>query len=264
MFIRFAVAIIAVLLFTVSAYAGVVTMTIPYKEGTTMLEGTLVYDDAKSGPRPGVLVFHAWMGPGAHELKQAKQLAGLGYAAFIADVYGKDIRPKDSKEASAMSGKYKADRTTLRARARAAYDEFRISKLLDTTRLSAIGYCFGGLTVLELARTGADLRSVVVFHGALDSPAPQDGRNIKAKLLILHGADDPFVPAPDIAAFEDELRKAGVDWQMTFYGGAVHSFTDEGAGSDNSKGAAYNPVAYRRSWKAMQEFLEETIGSKAL
>lgn len=261
MLTRFALAVIACMLFAVSAYAEVVSRAIPYSEGAAMLDGTLVYDDAKSGPRPGVLVFHAWMGPGAHELKQARKLAALGYAVFIADVYGRDIRPKDSKEAGALSGKYKADRTTLRARARAAYDEFRASKLLDTARLSGIGYCFGGLTVLELARTGADLKSVVVFHGSLDSPNPQDGRNIKAKLLILHGADDPFVPAPDIAAFEDELRKAGVDWQMRFYGGAVHSFTDEGAGSDNSKGAAYNPVAYRRSWKAMQEFLEETLGN---
>lgn len=244
------------------AYAKVVTKTVPYMEGATALEGALVYDDATKARRPGVLVYHTWMGPGAHELKHAKLLARMGYVAFVADIYGKGVRPADSKEASAMAGKYFADRTLMRARARAAYDQLSANTMVDPMRMGGIGFCFGGTALLELARSGADLKGAAVFHGLLDSPTPQDGRNIKAKLLILHGADDPYVSAKNIAAFQDELRAAGVDWQMIYYSGAVHAFTDESAGTDNSKGAAYNPVAYRRSWQAMTEFFREALSKK--
>ena len=127
----------------------------------------------------------------------------------------------------------------------------------DPTRIAAIGYCFGGTTVLELARSGADIAGVVSFHGGLSSPTPGDAKNIKAKVLALHGADDPNVPPKEVAAFEDEMRQAGVDWQLVAYGGAVHSFTDWNAGNDNAKGAAYNERADRRSWEAMKQFFAE-------
>ncbi len=140
---------------------------------------------------------------------------------------------------------------------RAGLDVLTHHELTDPKRIAAIGYCFGGTTVLELARSGADIAGVVSFHGGLGSPAPGDAKNIKAKVLALHGADDRAVPPPEVAAFEDEMRQAGVDWELVAYGGAVHAFTDWNAGNDNSKGAAYNEKADRRSWEAMKQFFSE-------
>jgi dienelactone hydrolase len=169
------------------------------------------------------------------------------------------VRPKGGAEAGPLAGKYKADRPLLRARARAGLDELRKVALVDGARVAAIGYCFGGTTVLELARSGADVAAVVSFHGGLDSPTPADGKNVKARVLVLHGADDPYVPPAEVAAFEEEMRGGGVDWQLVKYSGAVHSFTIPDAGSDNSKGAAYNAVADRRSWEAMKGFFAEVL-----
>jgi dienelactone hydrolase len=145
----------------------------------------------------------------------------------------------------------------MRARVRAGLDELKKQKLTDPRRIAAIGYCFGGTTVLELARDGADIRGVVSFHGGLSTPTPQDAVNIKAKVLALHGADDPYVKADEVAAFQDEMRKGGVDWQFVSYSNAVHSFTNKWAGTDNSKGAAYNEKADKRSWEAMKVFFAE-------
>jgi len=131
------------------------------------------------------------------------------------------------------------------------------NELTDTKKVAAIGYCFGGTTVIELARSGANISGVVSFHGGLDSPKPEDGKNIKCKVLALHGADDPNVTAKDLAAFEEEMRKSKVDWQLIKYGGAVHAFTQKDAGNDNSKGAAYNELADKRSWEAMEQFFTE-------
>jgi dienelactone hydrolase len=130
---------------------------------------------------------------------------------------------------------------------------------VDGARLAAIGYCFGGTAALELARSGALVAGVVTFHGGLGSPTPADARNIKAKVLALHGADDPYVPEAEVKGFEEELRAAGVDWQLVKYSGAVHSFTNPDAGGDNSKGAAYNATADRRSWEAMKAFFAEVL-----
>ena len=143
------------------------------------------------------------------------------------------------------------------ARAQAGLAVLQKHELTDPKQVAAIGYCFGGTTVIELARSGADIAGVVSFHGGLDSLHPEDARNIKCKLLVLHGADDPFVPAKDLAAFEDEMRQAKVDWQLVKYGGAVHSFTDWNAGDNPGQGAAYNERADRRSWEAMKQFFAE-------
>jgi len=241
------------------ARAEVKAEVVEYRHGDVVLEGYLAYDDAFPGKRPGVLVVHEWMGHNPYVRKRADQLAGLGYVAFALDMYGKGVRAKDAKEAAALAGKYKGDRPLMRARAGAGLDVLRKQARVDPSRLAAIGYCFGGTTALELARGGADLVSVVAFHGGLDTPTPGDARNIKGKVLALHGGDDPFVPMKQVEEFQEEMRKGGVDWQFVSYGGAVHSFTNPEAGSDNSKGAAYNERADRRSWEAMKAFFAETL-----
>ena len=242
-----------------AAGAEVRTKTVEYTQGDTVLEGTMAWDDAVRGPRPGVLIVHQWMGLTEYETARAQQLAGLGYVAFAADVYGKGVRPKNAAEAGALAGKYKTDRNLLRARVAAGLAALRASGLADPRRLAAIGYCFGGTSVLELARSGAEVAGVVSFHGGLDSPDPSAGKDIKAKVLVLHGADDPYNSAKDISAFQEEMRSGRVDWQMISYGGAVHSFTQKEAGNDPSKGAAYNEAADRRSWQAMKDFLAEVL-----
>jgi len=242
---------------SLSARSEIVSKPVEYKQGDTVLEGWSVYDDAIQGKRPAVLVVHQWKGLGDYEKKRAEMLARLGYNVFAADVYGKGIRPQTPQAAGAEAGKYKNDRTLLRARVRAGLDVLMSHELTDPKRIAAIGYCFGGTTVLELARSGAEIAGVVSFHGGLGSPTPGDARNTKARVLVLHGADDPTVPPKEVAGFEDEMRQGGVDWQLVAYGGAVHSFTDWNAGNDNSKGAAYNERADRRSWEAMQQFFAE-------
>jgi dienelactone hydrolase len=241
----------------VAAHAELHTQSIEYQQGDTTLAGWLAYDDAFTGKRPGVLVVHQWMGLTDYEKQRAEKLARLGYVAFCADIYGRGVHPKDTQEAGAEAGKYKADRALLRARVNAGLAVLEKNPTVDARRVAAIGYCFGGTTVIELARSGADLAGVVSFHGGLDSPTPADGKNIKGKLLVCHGADDSFVKPADLGAFEAEMRAANVDWRLIKYGGAVHSFTQPSAGNDNSKGAAYNERADQRSWTDMKQFFAE-------
>ena len=236
--------------------AAIHTENVEYKQGDTVLEGFLAYDDSTTAKRPGVLVVHQWLGLTKYEKHRAEMLAQLGYVAFCADIYGKDNQPKSVKEAGPLSSKFKADRMLLRARANAGLDVLRQQPLVDSQKIAAIGYCFGGTTVIELARSGADIAGVVSFHGGLDSPTPADGKNIKCKVLALAGADDPFQNPDDLAAFEKEMRDTKVDWQITFYGGAVHAFTQPNPGFVNA-GAKYNEKADRRSWQAMNNFFGE-------
>jgi dienelactone hydrolase len=246
-----------ILLSTMGLQAKVQTKVVEYKEGDTTLEGYMAYDDVVQGKRPAVLIVHQWKGLGDYEKKRAEMLAKLGYAVLAADIYGKGIRPSNPKDAGAMAGKYKKDRALLRARVNAGFEFLKQQPQADPTRMAAMGYCFGGTTALELARSGADVKGIVSFHGGLNTPTPEDAKNIKGKVLALHGANDPNVPPAEVNAFEEEMRKAGVDWQLVAYGGAVHSFTDWNAGNDNSKGAAYNEKADKRSWQAMQDFFGE-------
>jgi dienelactone hydrolase len=241
------------------AEAKVRTQTVEYAQGGTVLSGYLAWDDAKKGKRPGIVVVHEWTGVGPYVEGRARQLAELGYVAFAADIYGKGVRPKNPQQAAAEAGKYRANRPLLRARARAALDWLKADTRVDPSRVAAIGYCFGGGTVLELARSGAELRGVVSFHGSLDTPNAADARQIKAKVLVLHGGDDPFVPKEHVLAFQEEMRAAHVDWQMNVYGGAVHSFTNPASGNDPKKGLAYDAEADRRSWAAMRTFLDEAL-----
>ncbi len=250
------ISIFLVLAGALSVQAKIVTQTVEYKQGDTTLEGYLAYDDSISGKRPGVLIVHQWLGLTGYEKHRAEQLAQLGYVAFCADIYGKGIHPKDTDEAGALAGKYKTDRALLRARVNAGLDVLEKNELVDPKRIAAIGYCFGGTTVLELARSGANIAVVVSFHGGLDSPTPADGKNIKCKVSVQAGADDPFQKPEDLTAFESEMRDNKVDWEITFYGGAVHSFTQPDPGFSNP-GAKYNEKADKRSWQAMKDFFAE-------
>lgn len=242
------------------AAAAVQQKTVVYRQAAAELEGVLVWDDARTGRRPGVLVVPDWYGVRPTMVAPAEALAREGYVAFVADIYGQGIRPKDTAEAAAQATKYRGDRGLLRARAQAGLDALRGSGLVDTARLAAIGYCFGGGTVLELARSGADLAAVVSFHGNLDTPNPADAKQIKGAVLVLHGAADPHVPPAQVAAFEKEMGDAGIDWTLVAYGGAVHGFTNPEAGSDPSTGVAYQEKAARRSWAAMRRFFDEVLG----
>jgi dienelactone hydrolase len=252
--------VIVVALAASAASAAVRTKVVEYKQGNTALEGFLAWDDAIHGPRPGVLVVHQWMGLGRYEKSRAEQLAKLGYVAFCADIYGKGVRPSTPDEAGKTAGIYKNDRTLTRERVNAALAQLRADPMVDSRRIAAIGYCFGGMVVLELARSGADIAGVVTFHGDLSNPTPADDVNIKCKVLALQGGDDPFVTLKDDELFAERMRAAHVNWQLDLYGGAVHAYTDPSAGNDPSKGVAYNAQADRRSWQAMKDFFAEIFG----
>jgi len=250
--------VLALFLFAVAAQAQIVNEAVEYKHDGVELEGYLAYDQSLKGPRPAVIVVHEWGGLGDYVKMRADELARLGYVAFAIDIYGKGVRPTTSEAMAAEATKYRSNRQLMRARADAGLAQLRKrTDLVDPKRIAVIGYCFGGGVALELARSGADIAGVVSFHGSLDTPNPADARNIKGKVLVLHGGSDPYVTRDQVAAFQDEMTGAGVDWQMAVYGGAVHSFTSKGAGNDPSKGAAYNENADKRSWEAMKEFFAE-------
>jgi dienelactone hydrolase len=245
------------LMLVVPARAAVRSERVEYKQGDATLEGYLAYDDALSGKRPGILVVHEWWGLNEYVKGRADQLAQMGYVAFAADIYGKGVGAKAPADAGRLSNIYASDRKLMRARVTAGLDMLLKNQYTDPARVAAIGYCFGGMTVLELARSGANVAGVVSFHGELNTPDPGDSKNIKAKVLVLHGADDPVVPTNQVLAFVEEMRKARVDWQLVMYGNAVHTFTNAQAGNDPSKGAAYNEKADKRSWQAMKDFFAE-------
>jgi dienelactone hydrolase len=241
-----------------TAWGEINSKAVEYRDGDTLLEGYVIWDSEQiRQPTPGVLVIHQWLGLTDYEKRRCRQLAEMGYVAFALDIYGKSVRPTTAPEAGKTASIYKSDRDLYRRRLNLGLEQLRAQPGVDASKLAAIGYCFGGTGVLELARSGAQFAGGVSFHGGLDSPNPADGKNIDAKLLICHGADDPFVPAQDIEAMRAELDAASIDWQMIYYSGAVHSFTQPMAGNDNSKGAAYNESADKRSWLAMQTFFHE-------
>jgi dienelactone hydrolase len=237
------------------AFAEIKTAAVSYKDGDVELEGFVAYDDVKAGLRPGVLVIHDWTGVQDYTKMRTKQLAELGYVAFAADIYGKGVRPTDPKDCAAEAGKYKGDLPLLRKRVTLGLEQLKLQPNTDPKKLAAIGYCFGGTTVLELGRSGADLNGVVSFHGGLGTTLPAE--KVKPRILVLHGADDPFVKPEEVAAFKAEMEKAKADMQFISYPGAVHSFTRKTAGNDPSKGNAYNEAADKASWAEMKKFFGE-------
>ena len=244
---------------TVVVRADVTNRIVVYQDGETTLEGCLVWDTARPAPQPGILMFHQWGGWGDYEKMRATELAEDGYAVLVADVYGQGIRPATSQERMVETTKYRSDRLLMRGRARAALEAFS-AQPLAVGKIAAIGYCFGGTVALELARDGAAVDAVVSLHGGLgtDRPAAPDAL-AGFPILVLHGGDDPFVPDDEVAAFRNEMRQAKAAWQIVEYGGAVHAFTDPGAGNDPTRGAAYNEDVCARALRDQNAFLEKQL-----
>ena len=236
--------------------------TLEYRDGVVTLKGYLA-DDVRPGARPGVVLFPEAFGIGDHVIERARRLAALGYVALAADPYGDGVQAQDLPRAIELMTAVRSDVNRWRARAQAALDALCAEPSVDRTKLAAIGYCFGGSTALELGRSGAPLRAVVSFHGGLEAPKPEDAKNIRAKVLVCHGANDPLIPPAQVAAFEAQMRDTTVDWQLTSYGGAVHSFTNPDADKLGNPALAYNAAADRRSWAAMLALFEEAFGSAA-
>ena len=251
---------IGLLFATAPVFAKMQAKPVDWTLGGKTFSGFLVYDDATSAKRPGVLMVPDWKGVSDNAVAKAEHIAGRDYVVLLADVYGKGVRPKDDKEASAQVQSLYADRKVLRARANKALDVLRAQAAnapIDTRRIGAIGYCFGGATVLELARSGADLAAVVTFHGALNTDKPAVRGDFKPSLLVLNGADDSYV-AKDVPAFEKEMNDAGVDWQFVNFSGAVHCFALPEA--HNPPGCVYNELAMRRGERMMRVFFSERFG----
>jgi dienelactone hydrolase len=233
------------------------TQTIEYQDGNVTLRGFVAFDDQTSHKRPGVLVMPEAFGLGVHAKERAERLAALGYVALAGDPYGNGIETQDLQEAIKLATALREDPAKFRQRARVALDKLASLPQVDASRLAAIGYCMGGTFALELARGGAPLRGVVSFHGGLETQRPAVAGQVKAKILVCHGADDPFVPMAQVNAFAEEMTKAKADWQVISYGGTVHSFTNPTADSVGTPGLAYNKLSDERSWKAMVSFFEE-------
>jgi len=232
---------------------------IDYTADGVRMVGQYAVDDGRSGKRPGVLVIHEGGGLVEHTKKIAARLASLGYAAFAMDYYG-DGKPLANLADSRLHiPPWLADPTGIRARATAALATLAAQKEVDPARLAAIGYCFGGTTALEIGRSGADVKAIVGFHSGLGTARPQDAKNIKGKVLVCIGADDPVIPPEQRAAFEAEMKAAGVDWRLQLYGGAGHSFTNPAADTWGRPGFSFHADTDRRSWNAMIELFNETL-----
>lgn len=251
-----------VAIISLSAHAETKTTVIKHQLDREKFESVLITPaNPPTEAMRAIVLVPNWMGIDDNNIAQAKRIAERGYVVLVADVYGAKVRPKDAGEAGAAAGKLKGgDRAPLRARMNQALALLKSESAARGIALKgtgAIGFCFGGTSVLELARSGTPLAGVVSFHGGLDTPNAGDAKNIKTKVLALHGADDPYVPRDQVQAFEDEMRAANVDWQLLSYGGAVHSFTDVEA---KAKGEAeYNERVATRAYAAMDEFFREVM-----
>lgn len=231
---------------------------VDYKDNTQVLSGISVTPKKAMANKPGVLILPAWKGIDEHSQEVAAELAAMGYYVFVADIYGVDKRPKDGKEAGEKSSYYKTNITEYQKRISLALAEL-VKQGANADNIAVIGYCFGGTGALEAARVNMKVKGVVSFHGGLSRDASREIKAIAPKVLVLHGADDPYVSEKDIKDFQNEMRTAKADWQMNYYADAVHAFTEKSAGNDNSKGAAYNELADKRSWEAMKLFFKEIL-----
>ncbi|WP_324690610.1 dienelactone hydrolase family protein [Flavobacterium cheonhonense] len=239
-----------------TGYAQLVPMD--YKDGEQKLSGFGVKPQNGLKEKSGVLILPAWMGIDEHSKESAAELSKLGYYAFVADIYGVDKRPKNAAEAGKNAGYYKQNFADYQRRIQLALDQL-VKLGANPDKIVVMGYCFGGTGALEAVRGNLKVQGAVSFHGGLGKDASRAVNKINSKVLVLHGADDPYVPKAEVDAFQEEMKSSGADWQMVFYANAVHAFTHKDAGSDNSKGAAYNELAEKRSWIAFKNFLKEAL-----
>ncbi|UOX32511.1 dienelactone hydrolase family protein [Flavobacterium sediminilitoris] len=245
-----------ILLFSISFTMMAQLETINYSDTNQKLEGFFAKAQKDNPKNAGVIILPAWMGIDAHAKESAENLSKLGYHAFVADIYGTNNNPKDTSEAGKLSGYFKNNYKDYQKRIQLAIDQL-IKQGANANEIVVIGYCFGGTGAIEAARGNLNVKGVVSFHGGLGKDPMRETKLIHSKVLVLHGADDPYVPQKDVVAFQDEMRTAKADWQMNFYANAVHAFTHKDLDTDNSKGAAYNELADKRSWQAMQDFFNE-------
>ncbi|WP_322549357.1 dienelactone hydrolase family protein [Flavobacterium psychraquaticum] len=249
--------IFSVLILTTITSFGQVSK-VAYSDGTQLLEGYFAKAKKANPKKIGVIVLPAWMGVDNNAKESAEALAKLGYHAFVADIYGVGNNPKNTSEAGKNAGFYKNNPAEYQKRIQLAIDQL-VKAGADKNEIAVIGYCFGGTGAIEAARGNLNVKAVVSFHGGLAKAENSPTESIKAKVLVLHGADDPYVPVKEIEAFQNEMRATKADWQMVYYANAVHSFTHKDAGNDTSKGAAYNELADKRSWEAMKAFFKEVL-----
>lgn len=241
-----------------AAQAAVKTETIEYQDAGVTLKGVLAWDDAASGKRPGVLVVHEWWGLNDYAKTRAEQLAAEGYVAFALDMYGDDKVTDHAEQAGEWSNQISSNIDAWRTRAQAGLDVLKAQPQVDPGKVAAIGYCFGGSTVMQMAYAGADVEAVVSFHGSLP-PAGQDVKSVKPRVLVAHGRDDKFIPAEQIAAFQAGLDRVGAKWEMTIYSGARHGFTNPDAGKFGIDNVVYNETADKRSWAAMLQLFDDVF-----
>lgn len=254
---RFALAAVAASMLCSNLWAEVKTKTIDYEHDGQKLQGLLAWDDSVSGKRPGVLVVHEWWGMDDYARNRAKMLAELGYVAFALDMYGEGKVTEHPSEASQWAGEIRKNVAKWRERAITGLEILRNSEHVDKSKIAAIGYCFGGATVMQLAYAGEDLKGVVSFHGSLPVAQGDEAKKVRCSVLICHGAEDKFIPTEQIQKFQEALSAADVDWVMISYGNAVHSFTNPAADKHGVEGLAYDKKADERSWQHMKEFFDK-------
>lgn len=253
--------LIALTLMFTASHLSAQLKPVSYTEGGQKLNGFVATPAKPLRQKPGILILPAWLGINDHSKEVAQKLSALGYHAFVADIYGEGKYPAGPKEAGEQAGYYKKNVDRYQKRISAALEAL-IKNGADAGNIVVIGYCFGGTGALEAARGGLNVKGVVSFHGGISKDASRANSNIKTKVLVLHGADDPHVPQKDIDGFITEMKDAKADWQLVYLSNAVHAFTEKAAGNDNSKGAAYNEKADKRSWEYFMDFLQEIFNAK--
>ncbi len=256
---RYGLAMAAVLLSQSPGNADVKTRELEYRQGETVLQGFIAWDDAARGKRPGVLVVHEWWGHNEHARNQARRLAEAGYVGLALDMFGKGKVATHPQDAQAFVNEVTKDPAVLAARFNAALEQLKRDPHVDTTRIAAIGYCFGGAVVLDMARAGAPLGAVVTFHGALATKTPAQSGKVKARVLVLTGGADPFVPPEQVEAFKREMQAAGGRFEVISYPGAKHGFTNPDAAKYGMPQLAYDADVDRQSWTAMLKLFKEVF-----
>ena len=238
------------------------TRTVDYEHEGAQLAAFVAWDDAAKQPRPAVMIAHAFSGRGPLECDKATALAELGYVGIALDNYGRGVLGKNPQESGALMAPFLKDRDLLLGRLMAGLEMTRRLPQVDAGQVAAMGFCFGGLCALDLARSGVDLRGVISFHGLFTPPATAQQQRIRAKVLVLHGWDDPMATPDKVLELAEELTAAGADWQIHAYGNTMHAFTNPAA-NDAERGTVYKPEADRRSWQSLLAFLAEVFAGAA-